>query len=168
MPIKQVLEKAEPKRLHAKIPSSFDVIGGKEKAVAIVEIPPEMKKYGKKIAAAIMKQHKNVKSVLEKGTPRKGVYRTRDYKLLAGGKGTEVVHNENGCRFLIDPQKAYFSQREGTERQRAASIVKNGESVIVFFAGIGPFPIILSKKTGAKSIVGIEINPAAAEYFRKN
>ncbi len=168
MSVKDLLKKSLPRRLHAKIPASFDIIGSKEKAVAIIEIPKEMQKYRTRIAAAVMQQHKNVKSVLEKGTPRKGAYRLRDYRVIKGDKNTEVIHSETGCRFVVDPQKTYFSQREGTERQRIASLVRNGETVMVFFAGAGPFPIILSKKTEAKRIIGIEINPAAAEYFRKN
>ncbi|MBI4170891.1 MAG: class I SAM-dependent methyltransferase family protein [Candidatus Aenigmarchaeota archaeon] len=151
-----------------KGPSSFDIIGNREKAVAIVEIQKEMSRYRKRIAAAVMKQHKNVKTVLEKGTPRKGVYRIRDYKILAGDQNTEVVHIESGCHFLLDPKKVYFSQREGTERLRIASSVKNNETVMIFFAGVGTFPIIISKKADAEKIIGIEINPDAVDYFKKN
>ena len=146
MALKDLLKASIPKRLHPKIPSSFDIIGNKEKAVAIVEIPKEAANYKNKIAKAIMEQHKNVKTVLDKGTPRKGIFRIRDYKILAGSRNTEVMHSENGCRFLIDPRKAYFSQREGTERQRIASLVKNGETVMAFFAGAGPFPKYYQRK----------------------
>ncbi len=168
MPVKDLLKKSLPKRLQPKIPASFDIIGNKEKAVAIIEIPKELQKYKTKIAAAVMQQHKNVKSVLDKGTPRKGAYRLRDYRIIRGEKSAEVMHMENGCRLLLDPTRAYFSQREGTERQRIASLVRNGEIVMVFFAGVGPFPVIMSKKTGARRIIGIEINPAAIRYFRRN
>ena len=168
MSVRDLLARQVPKRLLVDVPSSFDILGSREKAVAIVEIPRSLEKYKLKIASAIMKQHRNVASVLAKGTPRKGVYRIRDYRLLAGQKDTEVVHNENGCRFALDPQKVYFSQREGTERLRMASMVKNNQSVMVFFAGVGPFPIVISKRSGAARVVGIEINPEATEYFRKN
>lgn len=168
MSIKDLLKTSVPKKLHSKIPSSFDILGNREKAVAIVEIPPELKRRRKKIAAAIMKQHKNVSTVLEKGSPRKGVFRLRDYMVIAGSKDTEVMHVESGCRFLLDPRRAYFSQREATERLRIAAQVRNGETVLVFFAGAGPFPIVISKKTGARLVAGIEFSPDAAEYFRKN
>ncbi len=168
MSLKQLLKKSIPKRLHAKIPTSFDIIGNREKAVAIVGMPKELYRYRAKIAAAIMKQHKNVFTVLDKGTPRKGIFRVRDYKLLAGSTNTEVLHNESSCRLLLDPRKVYFSPREGTERLRIAAAIKNKETVMVFFAGIGPFAIIISKKADAKKVIGIEINPTAVEYFRKN
>ncbi len=150
----------------AKSPRSFDVIGNKEKAVAIIETPDELKP--KSIAEAVMKKHKNVHSVLLKSSPRFGTYRTRKLKLIAGSRNTEVTHVEHGLRFLLDPRKAYFSPREGTERLRICGMIKPNETVMVFFAGIGPFAIAISKKTKAKKAIGIEINPDAVKYFRHN
>ena len=68
----------------------------------------------------------------------------------------------------MDPQKTYFSPRESSERLRLASQIKSGENIVVFFAGVWPFPIVFSRKSHAKSITGIEINPAACRYFGKN
>ena len=150
------------------IPTAFDIIGSKQKAVAIIEVPEAL--FGKKcvIAEALMRKHKNVKSVLNKLSARKGIFRTRDYEVIGGSPDTEVMHVESGCRFLLDPQNCYFSQRESTERARLASEVKKGETVMVFFSGVGPFPIILSKKSGASRIIGIEINDSAVFYARQN
>ena len=53
------------------IPISFDIIGSREKAVAIVEIPEELKSKENQIAEQILKEHKNVKSVLKKLSERK-------------------------------------------------------------------------------------------------
>ncbi len=141
---------------------SFDIIGNKEKAIAIVNFSPCSKKF----ANEIMKRHKNVKTVLENVSPREGVYRTRKYKIVAGSRNTEVIHIESGFRFSLDIRKVYFSQREGTERQRIAKLIKKGETVMVFFAGVGPFAIVAAKK--AKKVIGIEINPDAVKYFKKN
>lgn len=169
-------------------PSSFDVIGNKDKAVAIIEISEDLLKKKKTsidasprrpkvvkqqcvirlVAEAVMKNHKNVKSVLLKSSPRFGTYRTRKLKLIAGSRNTEVVHAEHGLRFLVDPRKTYFSPREGTERIRICEMIKPDEVVMVFFAGIGPFAIAVAKKTKAGRVIGIEINPDAVEYFRKN
>ncbi|HLD48924.1 MAG TPA: class I SAM-dependent methyltransferase family protein [archaeon] len=168
MALKNLLKNKLTKKELSLAPSSFDIIGGKEKAVAIVEIDDKIKKRRKTIANAIMKQHKNVKSVLLKQSERKGVERLREYKVIAGDKNTEVIHKENNCRFLIDIQKAYFSQREGTERDRIAKLVKKNEVVMVFFAGIGPFNIVISKKSMPKKTIGIEINPEAVRYFWQN
>ena len=151
-----------------KSPGSFDVIGNKEKAVAIIEIPEELLKKKKSIAEAVMKKHKNVRSVLLKASAREGIYRTRRLKLIAGSRNTEVIHVEHELRFLLDTRKAYFSPREGTERMRITEMIKPNETVMVFFAGIGPFAIAISKKTKAKKVIGIEINPDAVKYFRHN
>lgn len=159
--------KLTPKEL-ARVPSSFDIIGNKEKAVAIIEIPEEIKKRKRVIANAIMKQHKNVKSVLMKASPRFGVYRTRELKLIAGDKDTSVIHSEHGCRLFLDPRKAYFSPRESAERLRIAEKIQDGETVMIFFAGIGPFAIVIAKRSNAKGVIGIEINPGAVEYFVKS
>ncbi len=150
------------------LPSSFDLIGNKEKAVALIEISKELSKKEKLIAEAIVKKHKNVKSVLAKSSAIKGVYRTRDYRLVKGNKDTEVTHIENGCRFLLDPTKAYFSPREGTERLRIVEKVLEGDTVMVFFAGIGPFVVEIEKKAKPSKIIAVEINPSAVDYLWKN
>jgi len=168
MTLKKILEGKLSKNELKFVPSSFDIIGSKEKAVAIIEIPRELSKRKKLIAEALMKKHKNVKTVLNKRSPRKGIYRIRDLELLAGDENTEVVHVESGCRFLIDPKKVYFSPREGTERLRIAKKVRKNENVMIFFAGVGPFAIIIAKKAMPRKVVGIEINPIAVEYFNKN
>lgn len=151
-----------------KLPSSYDIIGSREKAVAIVEIPEEFEKKEKEIAQQILTRHKNVKSILKKLSERKGIFRTRELKLLLGDKNTEVVHKEFGCRFKLDPRKVYFSGREGTERLRIANQVKPKETVMLMFAGVGVYGIIISKKQPQVKIISIEINPLAFEYMKEN
>lgn len=168
MTIKELLKKKLAQEELALLPSSFDIIGSRQKAVAVIEIPKELEKKEKTIAHALMKKHKNVKSVLKKASPVRGAYRTRDYILLEGSKNTEVMHAESSCRFLLDPQLVYFSPRESTERLRIAEKIRDGEVIMVFFAGVGPFPIVIEKKSMPSRIIAIEINPAAVEYFWKN
>jgi len=151
-----------------KLPSSYDIIGSREKAIAIVEIPEDFEKKEKEIAQRILTRHKNVKSVLKKVSERKDIFRTREYKLLLGDKNTEVVHKEFGCRFKLDPRKVYFSGREGTERLRIANQVKPNETVMLMFAGVGVYGIIIAKKQPQVKIISIEINPLAFEYMKEN
>ena len=56
----------------------------------------------------------------------------------------------------------------GTERARIAALVKQGENVLVPFAGVGPFAIVIAKRVPSAEVIGIELNPDAAEYFRRN
>jgi tRNA (guanine37-N1)-methyltransferase len=150
------------------VPSAFDIIGNRDKSVAIIEFPDELVKHEREIAEAIMRLHKSVKSVLKKASPRTGVLRLREYRLIAGDKNTEVIHVESGCRLRLDPQKTYFSQRESAERLRIVEKIRAGETVMVFFAGAGPFAILAAKKTKAERVIGIEINPDAIRYFHEN
>jgi len=151
-----------------KVPA-FEIIGSRDGAVAIVEFRNSISNLNKrKIAKEIITRHKNVKSVLAKASARKGKYRKRSYELILGDENTEVLHIENGYRLLVDPQKTYFSPRESTERLRICEMVKKGEDVAIFFAGVGPFAIAIGKKTKAHSVVGIELNPNAVKYFEEN
>ena len=168
MSLKEELKDKLTKEELSELKTSFDVIGSKEGAVAIIEIPENLKKKDKTIAKTLMKVHKNIKSVLKKESPRKGEYRLRKYRVLAGDKNTEVIHKESGCRFLLDPIKTYFSVREGTERIRISKKIKKGERVLVMFGGIAPFPIIFARKTKADKIYSVEINPEAHKYAEKN
>jgi len=146
-------------------PGSFDVIGH----IAIVEIPDKTMEEKKKIAELIMSLNKHIKTVLEKKSERKGIYRIREYEFLAGEKNTETQHKEYGCTFILDPTKVYFSPRELTERQRIAEKVKDGETVLVMFSGIAPYAIQIAKKNpNVKKIVCIELNPIAVKYAKMN
>jgi tRNA (guanine37-N1)-methyltransferase len=139
----------------------YDIIGSKEKAVAIIE------KGGKKLAEQIMRKHKNVKSVLKKISGRSGEFRLYKLRLILGDKNTEVFHREHGMIFKLDPRKVYFSPREATERQRIAELVKPKEKILVMFAGIAPFAIAIAKEKVCE-ITCVEINPDACKYAEEN
>ncbi|MFH1470254.1 MAG: class I SAM-dependent methyltransferase family protein, partial [Candidatus Micrarchaeota archaeon] len=83
-------------------------------------------------------------------------------------KKTETSYRESGCSFLLDPAKVYFSPRLSFERERIASLVQSSERVLVMFAGVGPFPIVIAKKKPGAVVAAIELNPAAFEYMVRN
>ena len=150
------------------VPSSFDILGSKGEAVAIIEIPEELEAYEAIIGETMMQVHKNVKSVLSKTSERYGELRLRDYRLIAGDQDTEIIHKESGCRFKLDPRVTYFSARESSERERICSQIKGPEEVLVMFSGIGPFPICIAKHNKDAKCVAIELNREAHEYCLKN
>ncbi|RLI98266.1 MAG: class I SAM-dependent methyltransferase family protein [Candidatus Aenigmatarchaeota archaeon] len=168
MSLKDILKNKLSEEELKLVPRSFDIIGSREKAVAIIEIPDQLKNKEKIIAEGIMKLHKNVKSVLKKVSGRKGIERLREYELIAGDENTEVIHKEYGYILKLDPRKVYFSPREATERQRIASKVKDGEKVLVMFCGIAPYCIAIAKKANVEKVYGIEINEAAHLYAKHN
>ena len=146
------------------VPNSFDVVGH----IAILEFPDELKKEKKIIAKVLLDVHSNIKTVLEKCSERKGTYRNREYKFLAGLRKFETLHKEYGCVFKLNPTKVYFSPRELTERQRIAEQVKQRERVLVMFSGVGPYGIIIAKRQPATEVVCVEINKAAVAYAKEN
>jgi len=145
---------------------AFDIIGSREKAVAIIELPEGARP--EEVAKSIMERHPNVKSVLAKAGPREGVLRIYKLRLLTGSKNTEVVHQEHGMKFELNPQTVYFSPREAEERQKMAKLVRPKERVLVMFAGCGPFAIAIAKAQPAAKIEAIEISPAAVSYMKEN
>ena len=157
-----------PEELKHFIPHSFDIIGGKGAAVAIVEIPLEIEAYELQIAEALIRVHRNVRSVLSKGTERRGELRIRDMKLLIGDPNTEVTHRENGYFIRIDPAKVYFSPRECTEREKVAKFIQPNENVLVMFSGAGPFAICIAKHNPSVSVTAVELNPLGNKFCEEN
>jgi len=118
------------------------------------------------VGAALLKVHKNVKTVLAALSPVEGEFRVRRYRILAGENRTETVYREYGCMYALDLQRVYFSPRLATERARVAALVRPKETVIDMFAGVGPFSILIAKR--AKHVVSIDKNPDAILFLRKN
>jgi tRNA G37 N-methylase Trm5 len=144
----------------------FDIIGSKEKSVAIITDPKL--KNAKKAAIEIMKKHKSVKSVLQKAGGRQTEYRLYDCRLVAGDKNTEVLHKEYGYLLNLDPQRVYFSPRESEERRRMAEMVGDRERVLVMFSGVAPLAVAIAKKHPSAEITCLDINLDAIRYANRN
>lgn len=144
--------------------ASYDMVGD----IVIVEIPAELEPKEKKIGEALLKVHKNVKTVLKKHSPMEGEYRVRKLRHLAGEEKTETFYKEHGCTIKLDVAKVYFSVRLSHERRRIANLVKNKEKILALFAGVGPFPLVISKSHPDAEIVAVEINPEAVKYMEEN
>ncbi|WP_297468532.1 class I SAM-dependent methyltransferase family protein [Thermococcus sp.] len=151
-----------PEKVKPLLPSSFDIIGD----IAIIELPDELKPYGKAIGEAILKVHRHIKAVFAKGSKVEGEYRVRELVHLAGENRTETIHRENGIRLKLDVAKVYFSPRLATERMRIFRKTRPGEVVFDMFAGVGPYSILLAKK--AKLVFACDLNPWAVRYLEEN
>lgn len=164
MNLKDRLEDVLNEEERADLVRSYDMVGD----IAIIEIPPSLKKKEKAIAKAVLQTHPYIKSVFKKKSGRRGEFRLRDLERIAGN-GSETLHKEYGCLFKTDVMKAYFSPREATERMRIARQVKPGERVLVMFAGIGCYPVVISRfQPRVEKVYGIEINPHAVRYMEEN
>jgi len=144
------------------IRESFDIIG----EIVILEIPEDLEDDKYKIGEAALKFTKR-QAVFRKNSEIKGVRRTRELEHLAGSNISETTHQEYGARFLMDVKNVYFSPRLATERYRILNLVKDGETIIDMFAGVGPFSIVIARSKDVK-IYAIDINPYAYDYLKKN
>lgn len=143
---------------------SYDVVGD----IAIIIIPEILSHREGVIGRAILDNNKRIKVVARRDGNYSGEFRTIPLKIIAGENRKETVHREYGVQLLLHPEEVYFSVRSGTERYRIARLVCPGEDVLVLFAGVAPYPLVISKNSQARAITAIEKNPRAVYYARKN
>lgn len=142
---------------------AFDQVGD----IIIIRIPDSLVTKKKIIGEILLQRVKTAKSVFYQSSPVEGDFRTRNLELLAGEDRTETEYKEHGCRFRVDVQKAFFSPRLSTERERIANLIEDGETVINMFGGVGMFSIIAAKRKKCL-VYNIDINPHAATLCEKN
>lgn len=139
----------------------YDLFG----SIAVIDVSPGL---AKKAAAALLKTNKNVRTVLRKGSAVTGRYRTRRFYYVAGKKNYTADYKENGCRFRFDVRDVFFSTRLAFERKRITDLVRNGENVVVMFAGVGPYAIEIAKARRGCAVVAIELNRKAHKHMIEN
>ena len=164
MKLKQHLKEYLSEEEMSRLVSSFDVVGD----IGIIIIPQELEKHEKLIGEAVLASNRRIRVVAKRDGNYGGEFRTLPLTILAGEERKETEVKEFGVRLLLNPESAYYSIRSGNERRRVASLVEDNESVMVFFSGVGPFPLIISRFSLAQHIVGIEKNPIAHDYGLRN
>ncbi|MEL9990922.1 MAG: class I SAM-dependent methyltransferase family protein [Thermoproteus sp.] len=167
MALRRLLRGVVPDDLLSLVPSSFDIIGSRQGAVALVELPDELERYKYDIAKAIRQLNRNIGAVIRRKGARSGPYRLYNYEVLIEGP-TEVVHKEHGYFIKVDPTKVYFSPRDQTDRAEIAEMVRDGERVLYLFAGVGPYAVAIAKRRAVKWIYAVELNPWGFKYMVDN
>ena len=143
--------------------SAFDQIGD----IIIVRIPDSLISKKKIIGKALLEQVKTAKTVFHQSSPVEGDFRTRNLELIVGDEKTETEYKENGCRFIVDVEKAFFSPRLSTERERIANLVNDNDVIINMFGGVGMFSLLAAKKKSC-TVYNIDINPVASKLCEEN
>jgi tRNA (guanine37-N1)-methyltransferase len=144
---------------------SFDMLGN----IAIVKFPKGVRdNVKKKESLELLKNHNSVKTVLEKVGNFKGRLRKMKTKYIVGEKTKEVLYHENNCTFRFNIDSTYFSPRLSNERKEVAEMIKKNEVVLVMFAGVGPFSIVVAKNSNAKKVYSNELNREANKYGEMN
>ena len=161
--LKKALEGVLTEQESEEVFSAFDQVGD----IIILRIPDSLLSKKKIIGETLLEQVKTAKSVFYQSSSVEGEFRTRDLEILAGKDDTQTEYKEFGCRFIVDVEKAFFSPRLSTERDRIADLVQEGETVINMFGGVGMFSIIIAKRKKC-TVYNIDINPIAAKLCEKN
>jgi tRNA (guanine37-N1)-methyltransferase len=160
----QALQDKLPLELLGKVPQAFDIIGD----IVVIDIPPQFRAYQSLIGEAILQTQKNVITVLAKAGDINGIFRVRDYNCIAGENKTKTIHKEFGCQYHVDIAKAYFSPRLSHEHERVAALVREGETVVDLFAGVGPFSVLIGKRNPTVKVYAVDLNPDAVELLNLN
>ena len=161
--LKRVLRDILSEEENEQLISAFDQIGD----IIIVRIPDSLISKKQVIGKTLLEQVSTANSVFYQSSPVEGDFRIRQLELIAGEDKTQTEYKENGCRFIVDVEKAFFSPRLSTERERIAGLVKGEEVIINMFGGVGMFSILAAKNTPC-TIYNIDINPIAAQLCREN
>lgn len=147
--------------------TSYDSLGN----IAIIKGEEKDKKKSKneklREARKIL-ENPYIKSVFEKVGNVHGRLRTISIKHVLGEKNLIAVCKENDCMFKFNIKTCYFSSRLSGERKEIASKIKKKDSVLVMFAGVGVYPIVINKIAKPKKIIGVELGRDCCKYFKEN
>ncbi len=169
MPIKStIIEKVTgiiPDDLLPLIPRGFQTLAD----IAILELKEDLLPWKVPLAQAYVDALKHIKSVYLKGGPVSGPYREPSgFKHILGPERDVIVHKENGVQFKFDFTKIMWSKGNIHERKHLASLVKEGETIVDMFAGIGYFSLMIAVHAKPRQIFSIEWNPTAFGFLKEN
>lgn len=163
--LREALKGKLTKKEFSELVTSFDMIG----SVAVIEIAEELEHKDKEIGKALLTIHPNLKTVCKRVGIHRGKYRVRAIKVIAGKKDTKTLYKEHGVLMKLDVNKTYFSPRLSHERERIARQVKPKEVIGAWFAGVGPFPLVIAKKQSkVGKVYAVELNPEAFRCLEEN
>ena len=140
----------------------YDVIGD----IAVIQIPPELEHRVSDIIWGLRKVHPFIRVVARKGF-HEGTFRIRDYSVIWGENRLETVHRENGVEIKVDLSKAFFNPRMKGERYRLAQLVRDGEKILIPFAGVLPYALVIARYKDVK-ITAVELNEEAYKLGLEN
>ena len=144
------------------VPGSYQIIGD----ILLAKFTTKSQDKKNKIAKAVLSLLPYVKTVCEIKEV-KGELREPDVRVLTGS-GTVTVHKENDVLYKLDVTKIMFSKGNLSERKRLLPQIKEGETIVDMFAGIGYFSLPIAKFTKAKQIFSIEKNPTSYNFLTDN
>lgn len=149
--------------MEKKNKAGFEVIG----SIAVLQ-SKKPEKQSKKIARQMLMQHSNIKTVAFKVGKVSGRLRKRKLKILAGERTLATIHKENNCLMKLDIGSCYFSPRLANERLEISKKIKGKKRVLVMFAGVAPYALVIAKLNPKAEVMAIELNRDACRYAEQN
>lgn len=140
----------------------YDIIGD----IAVIQIPKELEHRQKDIIDALLIVHPFIKVIAKRGF-HEGKFRVREYEIIWGEKRLTTVHKENGVKIKVDLSKVFFNPRMKGERYRLAQLVHDGERILLMFAGVLPYALVIARFKNVE-IVAIELNEDAVRLGLEN
>jgi tRNA wybutosine-synthesizing protein 2 len=108
-----------------------------------------------------------VGAVLAEEGPVTGIARRPSVRLL-WGEGTVTLHREHGVEYEFDTARQMFSKGNVGERLRMGRTVRDGETVVDMFAGIGYFTLPMAVLGSPGRVYAAEIDAEAHGYLASN
>jgi tRNA wybutosine-synthesizing protein 2 len=153
-----------PAEIFSLLPKRWKRVG----EVGILSLNPELLPWKKEIGETYLKFLPELKTIAHKVGITTTTTRQPDNEVLAGDTNTVTLHKELGCKFWIDALKLTFSNGNHAERQRMMKICQKPEQIVDMFACVGNLSLPIVVHNSTVKIIGIEINPEAFEFLKKN
>ncbi len=162
--LKLLLKNKIPLEFIEQIPSGYNVTGD----IAIIRFQSSLsERYKHIIGKEIIKLDPRVNVVVEQTNTLSSI-RKPVIRFIAGEFRTTTIHKELGTEFFIDVARITFSPGNKAERERLLQIITDGEIIVDMFACIGNLSLPLTVHHPNVKVYGIEKNPAAYYFLKKN
>jgi len=163
--LKQKLEGIISKEELNLLPRGFQTVG----SAIIVKLNPKLLKDKNIIGEKCLELLPSIKSVYLNLGIIKGQFRTPEkVEFLAGENNPIVEHKEHNVLYRFDITKIMFSKGNVNERKYLSTIIKENETIVDMFAGIGYFSLPIAKNAKPAKIYSIELNPASYRFLTEN
>ena len=146
----------------AALPDGYQRIG----SVLFVRLPEPIRANYAAIGAAYQDEFRAT-SVLAATGPISGEWRVPSTRRIAGDS-SETEVREHGIRYRLDAERIMFSAGNKSERARAGTVTRPGETVVDLFAGIGYFALPAAKFGRAARVIAVEAHPVSFRYLTEN
>lgn len=136
--------------------------------ICLLKLPIELSDFYSEIGQAVLESYSRFRVVAVRIGHIVNQERVGEIRVIAGENRTETIHKEYGCRYKLDLSKVFFTPRLSYEHNRVAKLVRNGETVLNMFSGIGAFSILIAKRVKNCKVYSVDINPYAIKYLEEN